>query len=178
MTAYARRHAHFGRSAGPRTNRRMVGSTETSRPQAIPWGASRAQYGWVKEPIELSHARCLELLSSSEVGRVALCTDTGPLVWPVNYSMVEDAIVFRTSPHSLLGTMAWNRPLAFEVDRIDLDREEGWSVLATGPGEMVEDPDELGLIRTFRDPHPWAGGATRLLYVRLRWVGLTGRELG
>ena len=109
---------------------------------------------------------------------MALCTDTGPLVWPVNYSMVEDAIVFRTSPHSLLGTMAWNRPLAFEVDRIDLDREEGWSVLATGPGEMVEDPDELGLIRTFRDPHPWAGGATRLLYVRLRWVGLTGRELG
>ena len=109
---------------------------------------------------------------------MALCTDTGPLVWPVNYSMVEDDIVFRTSPHSLLGAMAWNSRLAFEVDRIDLDREEGWSVLATGTGQMVEDPDELGLIRTFRDPHPWAGGATRLLYVRLRWVGLTGRELG
>ncbi len=109
---------------------------------------------------------------------MALCTDSGPLVWPVNYSMVGDDIVFRTSPHSLLGTMAWNSRLAFEVDRIDLDREEGWSVLATGTGEMVEDPDELGLIRTFRDPHPWAGGATRLLYVRLRWVGLTGRELG
>jgi len=109
---------------------------------------------------------------------VALCTDTGPLVWPVNYSMVEDDIVFRTSPHSLLGTMAWNRHLAFEVDRIDLDREDGWSVLATGTGEMVEDLAELALIRTFRDPHPWAGGPSRLLYVRLRWVGLTGRELG
>ena len=109
---------------------------------------------------------------------MALCTDTGPLVWPVNYSMVEDAIVFRTSPHSLLGAMAWNRSLAFEVDRIDLDREDGWSVLATGTGEMVEDLAELGLIRTFRDPHPWAGGPSRLLYVRLRWVGLTGRELG
>ena len=23
---------------------------------------------------------------------MALCTDTGPLVWPVNYSMVEDDI--------------------------------------------------------------------------------------
>ena len=132
----------------------------------------------MKEPIELSQARCLELLSSFEVGRVALCTDTGPLVWPVNYSMVEDDIVFRTSPHSLLGTMAWNRHLAFEVDRIDLDREDGWSVLATGTGEMVEDLAELALIRTFRDPHPWAGGPSRLLYVRLRWVGLTGRELG
>ena len=56
---------------------------------------------------------------------MALCTDTGPLVWPVNYSMVEDDIVFRTSPYSLLGTMAWNSRLAFEVDRIDLDREGG-----------------------------------------------------
>jgi nitroimidazol reductase NimA-like FMN-containing flavoprotein (pyridoxamine 5'-phosphate oxidase superfamily) len=131
----------------------------------------------VKQPKELPQARCLELLSSFEVGRVALCTDTGPLVWPVNYSMVEDDIVFRTSPHSLLGTMAWNHRLAFEVDRIDLDREDGWSVLATGTGEMVEDPDELALIRTFRDPRPWAGGASRLLYVRLHWVALTGREL-
>jgi uncharacterized protein len=175
MTAFARRHTPFGRSAHQSPRGRLHGDFET---QAIPWGASRAHYGWVKEPIELSYARCLELLSSFEVGRVALCTDTGPLVWLVNYSMVEDAIVFRTSPHSLLGTMAWNSRLAFEVDRIDLDREAGWSVLATGPGEMVEDPDELGLIRAFRDPHPWAGGAIRLLYVRLRWVGLTGRELG
>jgi len=131
----------------------------------------------VKQPIELSQVRCLELLSSAEVGRVALCTDTGPLVWPVNYSMGEDDIVFRTSPYSVLGTMALNRRLAFEVDRIDLDREDGWSVLATGAGEMVEDPDDLALIRTFRDPHPWAGGPARLLYVRLRWDGLTGREL-
>ena len=131
----------------------------------------------MKQPIELSQVRCLELLSSAEVGRVALCTDTGPLVWPVNYSMGEDDIVFRTSPYSVLGTMALNRRLAFEVDRIDLDREDGWSVLATGAGEMVEDPDDLALIRTFRDPHPWAGGPARLLYVRLRWDGLTGREL-
>ena len=131
----------------------------------------------MKQPIELSQVRCLELLSSAEVGRVALCTDTGPLVWPVNYSMGEDDIVFRTSPYSVLGTMALNRRLAFEVDRIDLDREDGWSVLATGAGEMVEDPDDLALIGTFRDPHPWAGRPARLLYVRLRWDGLTGREL-
>jgi nitroimidazol reductase NimA-like FMN-containing flavoprotein (pyridoxamine 5'-phosphate oxidase superfamily) len=117
------------------------------------------------------------LLSSVEVGRVALCVDTGPLIWPVNYSVVEDAIVFRTAPHSVLGARAWNHRLAFEVDRLELERRQGWSVVATGSGEMVEDPDELAMIRTFRDPHPWAGGAVRLLYVRLRWDRLTGREL-
>ncbi|TCM51400.1 pyridoxamine 5'-phosphate oxidase family protein [Kribbella sp. VKM Ac-2568] len=128
-------------------------------------------------PIELSYDRCRELLSSAEVGRVALCTDSGPLIWPVNYSVVEDAIVFRTAPYSVLGARAWNSRLAFEVDRLDLERQQGWSVVATGDGEMIEDPDELAVIRTFRDPHPWAGGAARLLYVRLRWDGLTGRQL-
>ena len=109
---------------------------------------------------------------------MAVCTDTGPLIWPVNYSVVEDSIVFRTAPYSQLGARAWNSRLAFEVDRLDSDRQLGWSVVATGQGEMVEDPDELAMIRQFRDPHPWAGGAARLLYIRLRWDGLTGRELG
>jgi nitroimidazol reductase NimA-like FMN-containing flavoprotein (pyridoxamine 5'-phosphate oxidase superfamily) len=132
----------------------------------------------VKGPIELSRERCRELLSGAEVGRVALCTETGPLIWPVNYSVVEDSIVFRTAPYSVLGTRAWNSRLAFEVDRVDADRQQGWSVVATGQGEMVEDPDELAMIRAFRNPHPWAGGAARVLYIRLRWDGLTGRELG
>jgi len=58
----------------------MVGCTETSTPSHSVWECAEAQYGWVKEPIELPRARCLELLSSFEVGQVALCTDTGPLV--------------------------------------------------------------------------------------------------
>ena len=131
----------------------------------------------MKEPLELSYERCRELLSSAEVGRVALCTDSGPLIWPVNYSVVEDAVVFRTAPYGVLGTRAWNSRLAFEVDRLDLERQQGWSVVATGVGEMIEDPDELAVIRRFRDPQPWAGGAARLLYVRLHWERLTGRQL-
>ena len=81
------------------------------------------------------------------------------MIWPVNYSVVEDAIVFRTAPYSMLGTRAWNSRLAFEVDRLDLERQQGWSVVATGAGEMIEDPDELAVIRAFRDPHPgWRAG--------------------
>ena len=139
---------------------------------------TRRHTGWVKAPRELSYDRCGELLLSAEVGRVALCSGSGPMIWPVNYSVVENAIVFRTAPYSMLGTRAWNSRLAFEVDRLDLERQQGWSVVATGAGEMIEDPDELAVIRAFRDPHPWAGGPVRLLYVRLRWDQLTGRELG
>ncbi|MGH3480476.1 MAG: pyridoxamine 5'-phosphate oxidase family protein, partial [Nocardioidaceae bacterium] len=86
----------------------------------------------MREPVELSYERCRELLSSVDVGRVALCAETGPLIWPVNYSVVEDAIVFRTAPHSVLGARAWSSRLAFEVVRLDLGRRLGWSVVATG----------------------------------------------
>ena len=136
-----------------------------------------AQTGPMEGPKELSYEKCRELLSSDEVGRVALCTDDGPQILPVNYSLVADSIVFRTTPYGVLGTHAWNTRLAFEVDHIDHKRHEGWSVVATGPGAMVEEPDELAVIRTFRDPHPWAGGAARLLYVRLRWTHLAGRQV-
>jgi hypothetical protein len=50
-------------------------------------------------------------------------------------------------------------------------------VLATGPGELVQDAEELSLVRAFRNPQPWAPGS-RLLYVRLVWDSLTGRRVG
>jgi uncharacterized protein len=132
----------------------------------------------VTEPTELSYDRCLELLSGGVVGRIAVCTPSGPRILPVNYSVVHDSIVFRTTPYSLLGTHAWDTKLAFEVDHIDHEHRQGWSVVATGNGAMIDDPDELAAIRSHSDPQPWPSGAQRLLYVRLRWDELTGRRLG
>ena len=57
MTAYAaptRSLRQVGMSAHQSPHGRLHGHLET---QAMPWGASRAQYGRVKEPIELSLAR-------------------------------------------------------------------------------------------------------------------------
>ena len=130
------------------------------------------------EPTELSYDKCLELLSGGLVGRIAVCTPSGPRILPVNYSVVDDSIVFRTTPYSVLGTHAWDTRLAFEVDYIDHERRQGWSVVATGNGAMIDDPDELAAIRSHWDPQPWPRGAQRLLYVRLRWDELTGRRLG
>jgi nitroimidazol reductase NimA-like FMN-containing flavoprotein (pyridoxamine 5'-phosphate oxidase superfamily) len=129
------------------------------------------------EPVDMPYEKCLELLSGGVVGRVALSLPDGPQIFPVNYSVVADAVVFRTAPYSILGTRAWSTRLAFEVDHIDYERQRGWSVVATGPGELVEDEEDLASIRSFWDPRPWAGGP-RLLYVRLRWDSLTGRRLG
>lgn len=126
---------------------------------------------------ELSYAKCRGLLSSGVLGRVAVCTAEGPRIHPVNYSVVEESVVFRTSAYGVVATHDWGSVIAFEVDHVDYSDQRGWSVLAVGPGQRVEDAEELALIKRTWDPRPWAAG-TRPLYVRLAWTELTGRRLG
>jgi len=128
-------------------------------------------------PIELTYATCAELLATGEVGRVAVCTADGPRIIPVNYTVVDDTVVFRTTPYSVLGMHAWNGRLAFEVDDLDPEHRSGWSVVATGRGTVVEDNAELRRIQSTAGPNPWAGGQ-RWLVIRLRWDDLTGRRIG
>jgi nitroimidazol reductase NimA-like FMN-containing flavoprotein (pyridoxamine 5'-phosphate oxidase superfamily) len=128
-------------------------------------------------PVELTIEECLSLLSGGVVGRVALSTPVGPRIVPVNYAMYDDAIVFRTAPYSELGTYGWNNDVAFEVDHIDYERHQGWSVVVLGRAELVEDPRELREIKQQWDPRPWAGGQ-RNLYLKLVWRDVTGRRLG
>lgn len=129
------------------------------------------------EPLELTHAECETLLRSGVVGRLALSTPGGPHVIPVNYSVVDDAIIVRTSPYSLLGTYGRDSTLAFEIDQFDHEYHRGWSVVARGRAEFVTDAAELDHIRDVWQPHPWAAGA-RQMHLRLRWQELSGRRLG
>jgi uncharacterized protein len=131
----------------------------------------------MSEPTELSYGKCRDLLGGGVVGRVALCTPTGPRIVPVNYAVVEDTVVFRTSPHSLLGTTIRNTSIAFEVDHVDYERHMGWSVVATGTAAPIEDADQIAHIRSVWDPRPWAGGS-RVHYIRLTWKELSGRRIG
>jgi uncharacterized protein len=131
----------------------------------------------MNEPVELTVEECLELLAGGVVGRVAMSTPVGPRIVPVNYAMHGDAIVFRTTPYSQLGTYGWNTELAFEIDNIDYGTHSGWSVVAIGRAEIVEDPQEIQEIRETWDPRPWAGGP-RNLYLKLVWRDVTGRRLG
>lgn len=126
---------------------------------------------------EMDEERCRSLLAAGGVGRVAVATPEGPHIVPVTYAVVDDAVVFRTSPFSLLATHVWQALVAFEIDHLDHERHRGWSVVARGRAEVVEDPREVQRIRETWDPRPWAGGQ-RTMWVRLRWTELTGRSVG
>jgi nitroimidazol reductase NimA-like FMN-containing flavoprotein (pyridoxamine 5'-phosphate oxidase superfamily) len=131
----------------------------------------------MNEPFDLTTTECEELLRAGLVGRVAACTPQGPHIVPVNYSVVDDAVVLRTTPYSLLGSQSRGTLLAVEVDDFDYEYHRGWSVVARGRAEHVTDAEELEHIRDTWTPSPWAAG-TRTLYLRVRWTQLTGRRLG
>lgn len=98
----------------------------------------RRLQGPVSQPslIDLTIDECLELLRTSEVGRIAVSGDGRfPAVFPVNYLTVETdegkvLIAFRTRKGNVIDTAP--SAVAFQVDGIDTARHEGWSILVRG----------------------------------------------
>lgn len=126
---------------------------------------------------EMSYDECRARLMEESVGRVALCTPSGPQIVPVNYVVDGDAIVFRTAPYTVLGTHGRGAQLAFEVDHLDHATRTGWSVVAVGRAAVVDNAVDVARYRTYDSPRPWAAGA-RQLHLRLPWRDLTGRRVG
>lgn len=126
---------------------------------------------------EMSYDECRARLIEESVGRVALCTPSGPQIVPVNYAVDDDAVVFRTAPYTVLGTHGRGAQLAFEVDQLDHESRTGWSVIAVGRAAVVDNPVDLARFRVHDGPRPWAAGA-RQLHLRLPWTSLTGRRVG
>jgi len=131
----------------------------------------------VADPQELSYSRCEAVLRAGVVGRIAVWADDGPHIMPMNYSVVDQAIVMRTAPESVLGRQARGAAAAFEVDYFDYAYHRGCSVVARGKTEVVEDPAAVAHIHSVWEPRPWATG-DRPLLVRIRWTALSGRQLG
>lgn len=129
----------------------------------------------VAEVHELDLEECHALLRYGGVARVIFVADRGPVALPVNFRMLGEDIVFRTGDGSIRQAVSAGAALGFEIDRLDDALGEGWSVLATGHGELVEDQAALEDIAAL-DIRSWAG-ADRPRVVRLRIDELTGRRI-
>ncbi|MFF7356418.1 helix-turn-helix domain-containing protein [Streptomyces filipinensis] len=124
---------------------------------------------------ELSAVECQALLGSHGVGRLAVSTSSGPEIVPVNYSVVDGAIVFRTATGAT-PALADGRQVAFEVDRIDDAFSQGWSVLVRGVGRVVLDSREQRWYAEKAHSKPWAGGH-RERWMRIDSHVVTGRRI-
>lgn len=124
---------------------------------------------------ELSGARCLTLLEENAIGRVAWHAADGPQIFPVTYAFSPaDGIVFRTSPYGVLSELVRRTQVAFEVDRVDMDRGTGWVVVAHGQASAVAEPASLAALWAEHPITPWASGS-RNLWIRIVVDKLAGR---
>ncbi len=125
----------------------------------------------------LERQTCFNLAGTRDIGRIAFTIDgdSAPTVLPVNYALVNDTIVLRTT---LAGTvMRYARGYAsFQVDHFDDERREGWSALFTGRCRWVRDEGELSRIPQGRLPVPWAEGP-RDQILRVVPGRVTGRRI-
>jgi uncharacterized protein len=119
----------------------------------------------------LTRSECLALLASESIGRLAVAQPDGPpLVFPVNYALDGDDIVFRTDPGTKLDGLR-QAPVSFEVDAIDPIHHRGWSVLVRGVAYEALPADIEGVV-----VEPWAPGPKRH-WVKVLTVEVTGRRI-
>jgi nitroimidazol reductase NimA-like FMN-containing flavoprotein (pyridoxamine 5'-phosphate oxidase superfamily) len=115
------------------------------------------------------------LLSAGEIGRIGLNVGGVPAIFPVNYRVIDGAVVIRTSPGTKLSAAAAGAIVAFEVDEVDLERREGWSVLVVGQAEVLHglrptlDVIESGL-------EPFVDGPRHAM-IRITPASISGRRI-
>lgn len=107
---------------------------------------------------EIEEEECLKLLAAQTVGRIGVVDEDRPLIFPVNYIIDGRTVAFRTDPGTKLRAATLAK-VAFEIDSVDPERREGWSVLVSGTGREVTDSlDAWSEEVTSRHLHPWAAG--------------------
>jgi len=125
----------------------------------------------------LSYSECVAFLDQEEVGRIAWTTHSRPSLVPVNYAWDGEAVIVRADRGIKLLEVL-EAEVAFEIDRIDRVRREGWSVVVRGTAHetlpeawpsSARKPDELYL-------EPWTPGA-KLHWIRIVPHVITGRRI-
>jgi nitroimidazol reductase NimA-like FMN-containing flavoprotein (pyridoxamine 5'-phosphate oxidase superfamily) len=124
----------------------------------------------------LDRAECLRRLGPGGVGRVAVTVGALPAIFPVNFAMLDDDVVFTTTGGTKLAAAARAAVVAFEVDAFDVASRRGWSVMVVGPSEQIT--DIVALARASRLPLArWTGGEQAEAFVRIRAEIVSGRDL-
>jgi nitroimidazol reductase NimA-like FMN-containing flavoprotein (pyridoxamine 5'-phosphate oxidase superfamily) len=125
---------------------------------------------------EIPYDECLELLATQQVGRLAVTTPAGPGIFPVNYALGGDRVVFRTDAGTKLDAASLQR-VAFEIDEFDAAHGTGWSVVVEGVGtEITAAIDSRSVELQGLAVHPFAPG-TRQHLVEIHPRSITGRRI-
>jgi nitroimidazol reductase NimA-like FMN-containing flavoprotein (pyridoxamine 5'-phosphate oxidase superfamily) len=124
------------------------------------------------EPVTaLDDQHSWKLLSGVHLGRLVTVIDGRAEIFPVNFVVQRNTVLFRTAEGTKLFGAVSNDQVIFEAD--DHNVVEGWSVIVRGTAKVlfaadeIQDAEQAGL-------YPWI--ATRKLrFVRITPNDITGR---
>lgn len=122
----------------------------------------------------LTPDECWRRVAAAPIGRIGVLVDSAPEIYPVNFKVDGDSVVFRTDAGSKLRGLDKSPSVAFQVDGIDPVSKTGWSVLLKGRATPVTDGEE---VRRLMAMHLdlWAPG-TKSRWIRIRGL-VTGRAI-
>lgn len=92
---------------------------------------------------ELSQDECWELLEEASVGRLAVDIAGKPDIFPINFVVDGNTILFRTGAGTKLAASALLHHVAFEIDGYEPQKRTAWSVVVKGNATQVEKMDEV-----------------------------------
>ncbi len=122
------------------------------------------------ERVEVPAWESLSLIRSQNVGRICVVDHGFPIALPVNFKTIgpDDAcqLVIRTGPATIIGR--YEGPASLEVDSVDENAREAWSVIVRGTLRHVTGAHGLP------DSGPWLEG--RHHWMVLTVTAITGRR--
>lgn len=81
---------------------------------------------------------CWRLLREASVGRLAITVYCHPDVFPVNYKVDGESLVFRTGSGTKQEALDADPVIAFEVDRVSAEFGPPWSIVVKGQAQKAE----------------------------------------
>ena len=121
----------------------------------------------------LTDVECWELVERTAVGRLAVCLNGSPHIFPINFVRDGSSIVFRTAPGTKLSA-ARHSQVAFEIDGYEPEHSTAWSVIVAGAASEIDSSADL-----FTAQHlalfPWHV-APKAHFVRVVAAEVSGRR--
>ena len=120
----------------------------------------------------LSDRECWDRLSEQQLGRLVTRVGNVLDIFPVNYTVDRETLVFRTAEGSKLTEVTINDEVLFEVD--EYTATDAWSVVVRGTAHRLDTPDEVAAADLL-PLEPWIP-TVKYNYVRIVAASLSGRE--
>jgi uncharacterized protein len=117
---------------------------------------------------------CWSLLGHTTVGRLAVIVDGHPDVFPVNFTVDNQTLVFRTGSGTKQQAIEADAVVAVEADAVSAEFGLAWSVVVKGRAEETT-PTGPAMDEIHRSLFPWQGVGQDHLF-RVVPQSVTGRR--